>query len=122
MPLSPFDFAGRWRELSEAIMVGIEEWRLQHPQATLWEMEAAGDAHLADLRTQMLQDVALASQAAERSRVHAQARPRCPQGETPVEARGPRARQVRPHQGQTWRLRRSDAVGPACQVGLFPPR
>jgi hypothetical protein len=122
MPLSPFDFAGRWRELSEAIMAGIEEWRLQHPKATLWEIEAAVDAHLADLRTQMVQDVALASQAAELSRVNAQERPRCPQCETPVEARGPRERQVRTHQGKTLRLRRSDAVCPACQVGLFPPR
>ena len=29
-----------WRELSEAVIVGMKEWRLQHPKATLREIEA----------------------------------------------------------------------------------
>jgi hypothetical protein len=122
MPPSPFDCAGRWRELRAAIRAGIEEWRLQHPKAPRWEIEAAGDAHLADRRPQMWHDVALARQAAELSRANAQERPRCPQCETPVEARGPRERQVTTHQGKTVRVRRSSAGCPACQVGLFPSR
>lgn len=32
MPPSPFEFAGRRRELSKAIMAGIEEWHVQHPK------------------------------------------------------------------------------------------
>jgi hypothetical protein len=122
MPLTPFDFGTRWRQLSEAIMAGIEAWRQQHPKAPLGEIEAAVDARLAELRTRMLQDVALASQAADLSQVSAQERPRCPYCGTPVEPRGPRERQVTTHQGKTLRLRRNYAVCPTCQVGLFPPR
>lgn len=121
MPPSPFDFAGQWRELSEAMMAGIEAWRVQHPQATLQESEAAVDERLADLRTRMLQDVALASSAADLSAMRSQARPVCPQCGPPVEPRGPRERQVMTHQGKPLRLRRSYAVCPTCQVGLFPP-
>src|SRR6266540_1224905 len=65
MPPRPFDLAVRWREVSEEIMAGIEAWRLHHPKATLREMEAAVDERLAELRARMLQDVALASQAAD---------------------------------------------------------
>jgi hypothetical protein len=121
MPPNPFDFAGRWRELSEAIMAGIEEWRPQHPKATLREIEAAVDECLPELRTRMLQDVALASPAANLRVVKVQDRPVCPQCGTPVEPRGPRERQVTTHQGKSLRLRRSYAVCPTYQVGLFPP-
>ena len=43
MPPTPFECAVPWRALSEEIMVAIQEWRLQHPQATLQEIEAAID-------------------------------------------------------------------------------
>ncbi len=122
MPPRPFDLAVRWREVSEEIMAGIEAWRLHHPKATLREMEAAVDERLAELRARMLQDVALASQAADLSQAKAQDRPVCPHCGTPLEPRGPRERQVTTHQGKTRRLRRSYARCPTCQVGLFPPR
>ena len=31
----------RWRELSEEVITGMEEWRRQHPRATLSEIQAA---------------------------------------------------------------------------------
>lgn len=121
MPPTPFNFAGRWRPFSDEIMAGIEEWRLQHPKATLREIEAAIDARLAELRARMLQDVALSSQAADVSQAHAAERPVCPHCGTLLEPRGPRGRQVTTHQGKTLRLRRSYTRCPTCQVGLFPP-
>ena len=33
-----FECEGRWRMLSEEVMVGIQEGRLQHPQPTRQEM------------------------------------------------------------------------------------
>jgi hypothetical protein len=116
-----FDFAIRWRALSEEIMAGIEEWRLHHPKATLREIEAAVDERLAELRTRMLQDVALASQATDVCQARVQDRPVCPQCGTPVEPRGPRERQVTTHHGKTLRLRRSYVRCPSCQLGFFPP-
>ena len=121
MPPTPFDFAVRWRDLSEEIMAGIAEWRLHHPTATLREMEAAVDERLADLRARMLQDVALSSQAADVSQARMSDRPGCPHCGSRVEPRGPRERQVTTHQGKTLRLRRSYTVCPTCQVGFFPP-
>jgi hypothetical protein len=110
MPQTPFDLAARWRQLREEIMAAIQNWRLQHPKATLQEMEAAGDARLAELRTRRLQDVALASQAADVSQARAQDRPKCPHCGTLVEPRGLRERQVTTHQGKTLRLRRNYMV------------
>ncbi len=37
------DFDRQWQGQSTAILTGMEEWRFQHPQATLDEIEAAVD-------------------------------------------------------------------------------
>ena len=121
MPETPFDFADRWRPLSEELIAGIEEWRLQHPKATLREIEAAVDERLAELRARMLQDVALASRAADVSQGSPGERPVCLHCGTVVEPRGPRERQVTTHQGKTLRFTRSYVRCPTCQVGFFPP-
>jgi len=122
MSPTPFEFVTHWRVLSEEIIGAIQEWRLQHPKATLQEIEGALDERLAELRARMLEDVALASPAADVSQTRPPERPVCPQCGTPVEPRGPRERQVTTHQGKTLRLRRSYVQCPACQVGFFPPR
>lgn len=115
-----FDFEGPWRVLSEEVIVGLKEWRVQHPQATLQEIEAAVDERLAQFRARMLQDMALASQAADLSQASVQERPVCPTCGGPVEPRGPHERHLTTHQGQTLTLKRSYAVCPTCQVGFFP--
>ncbi len=53
-----------WEVLSHEVLRGIREWRLQHPKATLREIELVLDERLAPLRARMLQDVALQSHAA----------------------------------------------------------
>jgi hypothetical protein len=78
-------------------MAGIEAWRLHHPKATLREIEAAVDARLVERRARMLQDVALASQAADVSQTRPSDWPVCPHGGSPVEPRGPRERQLMTH-------------------------
>jgi hypothetical protein len=117
MPPAPFDFGARWPELSEEIMAGIQEWRLQHPKATLREIEAAVDERLAELRARMSEDVDLASQVADIGQVGAPDRPVRPHCGSWVE---PRERQVTTYHGKTLALRRSYAVYPTCQVAFFP--
>lgn len=51
--------------LSQDVVTGMRAWRLQHPKATLREIERALDAHFAGLRARMLQDMALQSVATE---------------------------------------------------------
>ena len=58
-------FEGRWQRETEAVLSGMKDWRLQHPRATLAEIEAALDERLEGLRARLLEDLALASAVAE---------------------------------------------------------
>ncbi len=48
--MSTQDFDQKWQELSTEVLSEMKEWRLQHPKATLREIEAALDERLARLR------------------------------------------------------------------------
>jgi NADH pyrophosphatase NudC (nudix superfamily) len=116
------DLDAHWRELSEEVIVGMKEWRIQHPKATFQEIETALDERLARLRARMLQDAALASRAADLSATPAEERPRCPECGTPLEPHGQETRTLTTHYDHPLDLKRSYAVCPQCHVGLFPPR
>jgi hypothetical protein len=122
MSPTPVECVAQWRVLSEEIIVAIQEWRLQHPKATLQEIEGALEERLAELRARMLEDVALASPAPDVRQARPPARPLCPHCGIPVEPRGLRERQVTTPQGKRLRLRRRSVRCPTCQVGFFPPR
>lgn len=115
------DFNQEWNSLSEDILSGVYEWRLQHPQATLTEIEVAIDERLARLRTKMVQDAALATAAADWSTAGADAQPVCPHCATPLQPRGSQSRTLQTHGGRDLVLTRSYGVCPTCQAGLFPP-
>lgn len=115
------DFDQRWRALSEEVLTGMKEWRLQHPRATLNEIEAALDERLARLRARMLEDAALASAAADWDSAAGAAVPVCPGCGKPLQARGRHPRQVQTYGGQSLMLEREYGVCPVCHTGLFPP-
>ena len=112
----------QWETLSQDVLTGMREWRLQHPKATLREIELALDAHLARLRARMLQDVALQSVAADWKQAGAPDRPSWRVCGTPLILRGKRARQLKTHGGQQITLHRSYGLCPTCKKGLFPAR
>jgi hypothetical protein len=112
---------GRWREETEAILTGFKEWRLQHPRATLSEIEAALDARWAVARARLVADAALASAAADLRAVPPEQRPRCPDCGAALEARGQEVRHLTTTHEQPLTLTRHRAVCPACGLGLFPP-
>jgi hypothetical protein len=114
------DLDTHWRQLSEEVMTGMKEWRVQHPKATFQEIETALEERLGRLRAQMLEDVALASWAADWSEADPQERPTCPQCGTHLEARGSQSRELVTHYNQTLHLNRRYAVCPKCEMGLFP--
>lgn len=116
------DTEARWQQLTDEVMTGMKEWRLQHPKATFREIEAALDEGLAKVRARMLQDIALASKAAEIRDTRMEDRPRCPKCGKAMESRGEDVRSLTTNYNQTIRLKRSYAVCPACGAGLFPPR
>ena len=52
--------ASEWRRLADEVWIGLAEWRLAHPRATLGEIEAAVDERLAAVRARLVQDLARA--------------------------------------------------------------
>lgn len=116
-----WDFEQQWHALAEDVISGMKEWRLQHPRATLSEIERALDERLGKVRARMLQDAALASAVADLSATAEQQRPVCAGCGVPLEARGQAVRELTTHHNQTVQLERSYAVCPQCGAGLFPP-
>lgn len=110
-----------WWPLAQEVLTGMKEWRLQHPTATLTEIEAALDERLGRLRAQMLEDAALASAAATWSGTGEDPPPRCPACGAPLQARGEHARALQTQAGQAITLTRCYATCSACGAGLFPP-
>lgn len=112
----------RWQALADEVITGMTEWRLQHPRASLREIETALDDRLSTVRARMLQDLALASAAADVGTAAPAERPACPSCGERVEARGQHSRTLTTYHDRTITLDRSYAVCPACDAGLFPPR
>ncbi len=111
----------RWRELSEDVITGMAEWRVQHPRASLSEIEAALDERVGSVGGGMLQDVGLGGGATDLSAQAEDDRARCPACGHVLEARGQEERTLRTTYDRPVTLRRSYAHCPACGVGHFPP-
>jgi hypothetical protein len=109
-----------WHALSEDILTGMQAWRQQHSKATLREMETEVDARLARLRARMLEDMALASAAADWEAVHSAEEPLCPQCGVALRPRGKQPRTLYTHGGRALVLDRRYGVCPSCQDGFFP--
>jgi len=115
------NFDQRWEKLSEEVLSGMKEWRLQHPRATLREMEAALDERLARMRARMLEDMALASQAAKWKEEERESKPACPRCGEPLISRGQSKRRLQTTGGEELDLERGYGVCPQCGEGFFPP-
>jgi hypothetical protein len=111
-----------WQRMSAEIMSGMREWRTTHPKATLREMEQELDHRWVRVRARMLEDMALASVAADWTTTPADQPPACPDCGQPLQPRGTDLRTLQTHGGQEVILERQYAGCPACGAGLFPPR
>jgi hypothetical protein len=120
--MDPKHLAAGWQDLAEAALTGMADWRAQHPQATLREIEVAIDEHLATMRARMLQDAALTSAATDLRAIPPTARPACPACGRLLEARGKELRRLATRHQRVIRLERTRAVCPQCGTAVFPPR
>ena len=109
----------QWRELSEEVLVGMQEWRVQHPKASMVEIEKEIDQRLARLRARMLQDTAMVSEA--RDWQQAEEKPVCPECGEELQMNGKHKRQLQTHGQQAVVLERKYGVCPKCGLGFFPP-
>ena len=114
------DLDARWPALSDEVMTGMKDWRVQHPKATFREIEAALDERLARLRVRMLEDALLVSRAADWEATDPE-RPVCPQCGTVLQARGRETRTLTTDYDQPLQLERRYAVCPRGEAGFFSP-
>ncbi len=110
-----------WHRLSAEVILEVKEWRLEHPKASFKEIEQAVDGSLARARAQLLQDVALASDATKVSSDPGGGGAECPQCAHSLVSRGDQIRSLSTNYNQCISLKRSYGVCPACGKGLFPP-
>lgn len=96
----------KWRDLQDKINAAIAEWRREHPEATLTEIEEVVDSQIASVRTQIVEDLAQGGRTANLKQLAKEERPPCPQCGQPVAANGKGRRKLKTVQGQVIELER----------------
>jgi uncharacterized protein with PIN domain len=108
----------KWRGMSEAMIVGMSEWREKHPRATLREIEEEIDKRLSEMRAQMITDTAMKSPSAEWEKGETEVCPKCG-GE--LLKKGKKKRKLESQGGREIELEREYGICLDCGYGLFPP-
>lgn len=106
----------------EEIITGMKEWRLAHPKAKMREIEIEARKRVSKLEAHLIEESALSSGAKEWANEPEEERPRCPNCEEPLTARGKHMRKLQATDGREVKLERSYGVCPKCETGFFPPR
>jgi hypothetical protein len=102
-------------------VLGMTQWRKEHPKATWAEIEAAVDEQMNQLRAQLLQDLVLLGEDQDWSEIPQEERPKCTTCGTPLWARGEQTRYLQTTGGEAVKLTRTYGTCPTCGVGFFPP-
>ncbi len=102
-------------------VLGMTQWRKEHPKATWAEIEAVVDERINQVRAQVLQDVVQMGETGPWSEISQQERPRCPTCDTPLWARGEQTRFIQTTGGEAVKVTRTYGTCPACGGGFFPP-
>lgn len=110
-----------WEKQGQELLVGMKDWRKEHPKATLNEIEKELDLRMRRLRSELLTDLAQASEAAEWTARPVEERPKCPKCGERLASRGRQLRTLQTLGGETLRLERHYGQCPSCGEGLFPP-
>ena len=101
-------------------MLGITEWRKEHPKATWAEIEAMVDERMNQLRAQLLQELVQMGESEDWRTIPAQERPRCATCGKPLVERGEQMRWIQTNGGEAVKLTRTYGSCPTCGVGFFP--
>jgi hypothetical protein len=103
-------------------VLGMTQWRKEHPKATWAEIEAAVDEQINQLRAQMLQEMVQMAEEEPWSQQSEEDRPKCATRGQALWARGEQTRCIQTTGGETVELRRTYGTCPDCGQGFFPPR
>jgi YgiT-type zinc finger domain-containing protein len=102
-------------------VLGMSEWRKEHPKATFREIEAAVDERVNQLRAQLIEDMVQLGETEDWSQKAEAERPRCATCGQPLSARGKQTRWLQTNGGEAIKLRRTYGTCPECGEGFFPP-
>jgi ribosomal protein S27AE len=110
-----------WAALFDAASEAMASWRKTNKRATFNEIEATVDAQLAQLRAQIMQDLAMASGQRDWRGAAVGERPTCPSCGAPLQANGEKQRTLVTDQEAQVKLSRQQGTCPACGQSVFPP-
>ena len=102
-------------------VLGMTQWRKEHPHATWAEIEAVVDEQMNQVRAQLLQDLVQMGEGEDWRKLPAEERPTCTPCGEPLSARGEQSRYIQTTGGQAVKLTRTYGTCPACGGGFFPP-
>src|ERR1700738_4346588 len=88
-------------------VLGMTQWRKEHPKATWAEIEAAVDERINQLRAQLIQDVVQMGETEEWSQRPEEERPKCATCGKPLLARGEQTRFLQTMGGEAVKLTRT---------------
>jgi YgiT-type zinc finger domain-containing protein len=116
--------SAQMREVSVGLqdVLGMTQWRKEHPKATWAEIEAAVDERINQLRAQMIEDLVQLAPEEDWSQQEDAERPRCATCDKPLWARGKQTRWLETTGGEAVKLTRTYGTCPQCGEGFFPPR
>jgi hypothetical protein len=101
-------------------VLGITQWRKEHPKATWAEIEAAIDEQINQVRAQLIQDGVQMGESEDWSEMPEEERPRCATCGKPWWTRGKQTRYLQTNGGEAVKLTRTYGLCPQCEVGFFP--
>jgi hypothetical protein len=102
-------------------VLGMTQWRKEHPQATWAEIEAEVDEQINQLRAQLIQDLVQMGESEDWGHKPQEERPRCATCGKPLWARGEQTRYIQTTGGEAVKLTRTYGTCPTCGGGFFPP-
>jgi ribosomal protein S27AE len=109
------------KDLSEEILVDMNNWNKSNPNATFLEIEEKARELVSRLEVAMIEKAALEREEESWSEKEAEERPTCPNCNVALVSRGKRKRILQGAQGREIQLKRTYGTCPNCGGGLFPP-
>lgn len=110
------------RDLSEEILVDMDDWQEAHPDATFLEIEEKSRELVSKLEAALVEKVALSREEDSWKDMKEGSRPICPNCKEPLVSRGKGKRSLQGAQGREIKLQRTYGTCPKCGTSLFPPR
>jgi hypothetical protein len=109
------------KDLSEEILVDMDNWNKSNPNATFLEIEEKSRELVSKLEAALIEKVILEREEESWAKKEKGERPTCPTCHEPLISRGKHIRSLQGTQGREIRLKRNYGTCPNCGVGLFPP-